>query len=111
MFYQLVVELLGPVFWVIYAVLLIDRNMLSFFSVVFAGYALVQIGLTVFAAYIDTEKNMRSLLRWIPKLIFNNNRRNGFANSDYGSEGSWNAYIPLAKTCLVDLIFSQYRRV
>ena len=33
---------------------------------------------------------------------FNNNRRNGFANSDYGSEGSWNAYIPLAKTCLVD---------
>ena len=32
----------------------------------------------------------------------NNNRRNGFANSDYGSEGSWNAYIPLAKTCLVD---------
>lgn len=33
---------------------------------------------------------------------FNNNRRNGFANSDYGSEGSWNDYIPLAKTCLVD---------
>ena len=33
---------------------------------------------------------------------FNNNRRNGFANSDYGSEGSWDAYIPLAKTCLVD---------
>ena len=69
MCYQLVVELLGPIFWVIYAVLLIDKNMLSFFSVVFAGYALVQIGLTIFAAYIDTEKNMRSLLRWIPKLI------------------------------------------
>ena len=69
MFYQLVVELLGPVFWVIYAVLLIDKNMLSFFSMVFAGYALVQIGLTIFAAYIDTEKNMRSLLKWIPKLI------------------------------------------
>ena len=34
---------------------------------------------------------------------FNNNRRNCFANSDYGSEGGWNAYIPLAKTCLVDL--------
>ena len=42
---------------------------------------------------------------------FNNNRRNGVANTDYGSEGSWNAYIPLAKTCLVDLIFSQYCRV
>ena len=23
----------------------------------------------IYAAYIDTEKNMRSLLRWIPKLI------------------------------------------
>ena len=69
MCYQLVVELLGPIFWVIYAVLLIDKNMLSFFSVVFTGYALVQIGLTILAAYIDTEKNMRSLLKWIPKLI------------------------------------------
>ena len=63
------IELLGPMFWVVYMVLLIDKNMIPFFSVVFAGYALVQIGLTIFAAYIDTEKNMRSLLRWIPKLI------------------------------------------
>ena len=69
MCYQLVVELLGPIFWVISTVLLIDRNMLPLFSVVFAGYALVQIGLTILAAYIDTEKNMRSVLRWIPKLI------------------------------------------
>ena len=38
---------------------------------------------------------------------FNNNRRNCFANSDYGSEGGWNAYIPLAKTCLVDLMSPQ----
>lgn len=43
--------------------------MFPFCSLVFAGYALAQIGLTIFAAYIDTEKNMRSLLRWIPKLI------------------------------------------
>ena len=42
---------------------------------------------------------------------FNNNRRNGFANSDYGSEGSWNVYIPLAKTCLVDLMSPQECRV
>ena len=69
MCYQLVVELLGPIFWVIYTVLLIEKNMLSFLTVVFVGYVLVQIGLTIFAAYIDTEKNMRSLLRWIPKLI------------------------------------------
>ena len=69
MCYQFVIELLGPIFWVIYTVLLIDKNMFPFCLLVFAGYALAQIGLTIFAAYIDTEKNMRSLLRWIPKLI------------------------------------------
>lgn len=41
----------------------------------------------------------------------NNNRRNCFANSDYGSEGGWNAYIPLAKICLVDLMSPQECRV
>lgn len=45
------------------------------------------------------------------KTDFNNNRRNGVANTDYGSEGSWNAYIPLAKISLVDLMSSQYCRV
>ena len=69
MCYQLVIELLGPIFWVIYTVLLVDKNMIPFFSVAFAGYALVQIGMTIFAAYIDIEKNMRSVLKWIPKLI------------------------------------------
>ena len=69
MCYQLVIELLGPIFWVIYTVLLVDKNMLPFFSVMFAGYALVQIGLTILAAYIDTEKNIGSLLKWMPKLI------------------------------------------
>ena len=69
MCYQLVVELLGPIFWVIYKVLLIEKNMLSFLTVVFVGYVLLQIGLAIFAAYIDTEKNMGNLLRWIPKLI------------------------------------------
>ena len=56
MCYQLVVELLGPVFWVIYMVLLIEKNMLSFLTVVFVGYVLLQIGLAILAAYIDTEK-------------------------------------------------------
>ena len=36
------------------------------------------------------------------KTDFNHNRTDGFANSDYGSEDSWNDYIPLAKTSLVD---------
>ncbi len=38
---------------------------------------------------------------------FNNNRRDGFADSDYGSKDSWNDYISLTKTSLVDLMSSQ----
>ena len=45
------------------------------------------------------------------EVDFDNIRRDGFANSDYGSEGSWNDYIPLAKTCLVDLMSPQECRV
>lgn len=69
MFYQLVVGLLGPIFWVIYLVFLIYKNMVLFFGVMFVGYALVQIGLMIFAAYIDIEKNRGRLLQWMPKLI------------------------------------------
>ena len=69
MCYQLMVELLGPIFWVIYTVLLIEKSMPSFLTVVFVGYVLLQIALAIVAAYIDTEKNMESLLRWIPKLV------------------------------------------
>ena len=36
---------------------------------VFAVYVLAQFGLTVFAAYIDVDKNMRKLLKCLPKLI------------------------------------------
>lgn len=67
--YQFMVELLGPIFWVIYIVLLMN-NMFSFLTLVFGGYVLFQIGLTIFAAYIETEKNVGNLLRWIPKMIF-----------------------------------------
>lgn len=69
MLYQLVVELLGSIFWVIYLGFLIYKNMVPFCSVMFAGYALVQIGLMIFAAYIDTEKNRGRLLKWMPRLI------------------------------------------
>ena len=65
------------------------------------GSVLLQIGLTILAAYIDTKKYEKPIEADI-ETDFNNNRRNSFANSDYGSEGSWNAYLPLAKTCLVD---------
>lgn len=69
MSYQLVVELLDPIIWVIYSALLVDKKLFPSFSMVFAGQVLAQIGLTVFVAYIDAEKNMGSLLKWMPKLI------------------------------------------
>lgn len=52
-----------------YTVMLI-KNMFSFLTLVFIGYVLFQIGLTVFAAYIETDKNMGNLLIWMPGLIF-----------------------------------------
>lgn len=69
MFYQLMVELLGPIFWVIHLGFLIYKHMVPYFSVMFAGYVLVQIGLMIYATYIDTEKNRESLLIGMPKLI------------------------------------------
>ena len=69
MSYQLVVELLGPVFWVVYACLLMWEKSFPFLSMAFAGYVVAQFGLTVISAYIDVDKNMRRLLKWLPKLI------------------------------------------
>lgn len=69
MIYQLIVELLGPIFWVIYTVLLMKKKMFSFLTIVFVGYVLFQIGLTIFATYIEIDKNMGNLLRWIPRMI------------------------------------------
>ena len=36
------------------------------------------------------------------EVDFNNIRRDGFADSDYGSEDSWNDYISLAEIGVVD---------
>ena len=69
MSYQLVVELLGPVFWVVYACLLMWEKSFPFLSMAFAGYVVAQFGLTVISAYIDVNKNMRRLLKLLPKLI------------------------------------------
>ena len=69
LFIREVVELLGPVFWVVYACLLVWKKLFPFLSMVFAGYVLAQFGLTVFAAYIDADKNMRKILKCLPKLI------------------------------------------
>ena len=69
MSYQLVVELLGPIFWGVYACLLMWEKLFPFLSMAFAGYVVAQFGLTVISAYIDVDKNMRRLLKWLPKLI------------------------------------------
>ena len=69
MSYQLVVELLGPIFWGVYACLLMWEKSSPFLSMVFVGYVMAQFGLTVISAHIDVDKNMRRLLKWLPKLI------------------------------------------
>ena len=69
MIYQLVVELLGPVFWGVYACLLMWEKSSSFLSMAFVGYVMAQFGLTVISAHIVVDKNMRRLLKWLPKLI------------------------------------------
>lgn len=69
MSYQFGVELFGPVFWVVYTCLLMWEKSFPFLSIVFAGYVVTQCGLTVISAYIDVDKNMRRLLKWLPKLI------------------------------------------
>ena len=40
-----------------------------FMSMAFAGCVVAQFGLTVISAYIDVDKNMKRLLKWLPKLI------------------------------------------
>ena len=40
-----------------------------FLSMAFVGYVMAQFGLTVISAHIDVDKNMRRLLKWLPKLI------------------------------------------
>ena len=69
MCYQLIVELLGPIFWIIYIFILIKSNVFSLLTLVFIGYVLFQIVLTIFAAYIGAKKNTGNILIWIPILI------------------------------------------
>ena len=66
MIYQLIVELLGPVFWCIYVALLILEEAIPFFSMVFFGYYLLQILMTIFVAVKDTTGE---LVRILPRLI------------------------------------------
>ena len=66
MIYQLIVELLGPVFWCIYVALLILEEAIPLFSMVFFAYYLLQILMTIFVAVKDTTGE---LVRTLPRLI------------------------------------------
>ena len=66
MIYQLIVGLLGPVFWCIYVALLILEEAIPLCSMVFFGYYLLQILLTIFVAAKDTTGE---LIRILPRLI------------------------------------------
>ena len=71
---------------------------------------LIQIGLTVFVAYIDTEKKLGAFETDV-KFDFYNNKRDGFADFNCRSEDSLNDKISLAKISFVDLRFSLNCRV
>ena len=66
MIYQLIVELLGPVFWCIYEALLILEEAIPLFPMVFFGYYLLQILMTIFVAVKDTTGELERIL---PRLI------------------------------------------
>ncbi|MBO5192378.1 MAG: hypothetical protein J6C22_15425 [Bacteroides sp.] len=82
MSYQLVVELLGPIFWVIYLGLLIYKNMVPFF---FGGVYQICFGANrtddICGIYRYREKYGESF-EMDAEVDFNNNRRDGFADSD-----------------------------
>ena len=46
LFYQLLIELLGPVLWVLYMVISVSVNFAPLAYLISAGYALTQIGMT-----------------------------------------------------------------
>lgn len=99
MIYQLIVELLGPVFWCIYVVLLILEEAISLFSMVFFGYLL-------FIA--DTDDYICSCKRYyrrVGKIITKVNHYNigGYAHADshHNCKNDWNDYFLLEKACMV----------
>lgn len=66
--YQFLIECLGPVFWSFYLVIIFDNHI--FYTLLFyLLYFLLQIGLTFYSAYLNADKNIKRIKKWIPKLI------------------------------------------
>ena len=69
LFYQLLIELLGPVFWILYMVISVSVNFNPITYLISAGYALTQIGMTLFAVSLDYRYKAGEFLKLIPRLV------------------------------------------
>lgn len=70
LFYQLLIELLGPVFWVFYMVISVSVNFDPLNYLISAGYVLTQIVMTLFATSFDYRHKACEFLKLIPSLVF-----------------------------------------
>ena len=70
LFYQLLIELIGPVFWVFYMVISVSVNFDPLNYLISAGYVLIQIAVTLFAVSFDYRHKTCVFLKLIPRLAF-----------------------------------------
>lgn len=70
LFYQLLIELIGPVFWVFYMVISVSVNFDPLNYLISAGYVLTQIAMMLFAVSFDYKYKTREFMKLIPRLIF-----------------------------------------
>lgn len=69
LFYQLLIELLGPVFWIIYIVISVSMNYEPLNHLISLGYVLIQVGMVLFAASFGYRHKTKEFIKLIPKLI------------------------------------------
>ena len=69
LFFQMMVELLGLVFWVLYVVISVSLNFDILNYLVSAGYILIQIVMTLFLVSLDYRHTTCEFLKMIPKLV------------------------------------------
>lgn len=70
LFYQLLIELLGPIFWVLYMVISVSVNFDPLNYLISAGYVLTQISMMIYAVSFDYRHKAREFLKLIPRLVF-----------------------------------------
>lgn len=70
LFYQLLIELIGPVFWVFYMVISVSVNFDPLNYLISAGYILTQISMMIFAVSFDYRHKTREFQKLIPRLVF-----------------------------------------